>query len=106
MNKVTFIANEANQKFAKDALECQNACNFLAVLNSLKRHIDAIRDSKVRLYGEDSKMPMTGTIIRQHPAIVLMINKLASLVDYENPSAWIDCEQMANGKNVEIEFTE
>ena len=56
---------DAHIAYAKMALECQDACNGLAVINSMSRHLSAIKE---------------GTQMQcQHPATILCLDKLSSL---------------------------
>ena len=67
-----FKATEASIRFAKDAIEVQNACNGIGVWGALARHMQ-------KLHEEDPSCEVC-----RHPATLMFVDKLYSLASYPN----------------------
>lgn len=82
---------------AKDAIQCQDACNMSGVVHSMSRHMTAIREEQ----------PMGTDDLNRHPVVVLFADKIASLANVQNlgNSAFADamdgCRALSEGKSFE-----
>ena len=95
MKTITYVADEATQKFASDAIAVQDAVNFGAVVRSLVRHLDAIERAD-----SDSQM--------KHPAATYFVDKLAEMSGIQGlgsgraSECYDHCKKLANGEDVTI----
>jgi hypothetical protein len=79
------------QQLAQDALDVQDACNLLAVVNGMSRALDNLRELGV--CGTDE--------LRSHPVAALWADKIAHLCDaqYGNVDSKYDkCYELAAQK--------
>lgn len=94
----------ALQLAARDAITCQNACNFSGVEHSFHRASDAVRE----------RMHVSNTFSSEgfatHPIVYLFMSKLISLMgDYfgggtnHYSKALRDCEAIASGDFSSVE---
>ena len=101
---VKIVPDEATQRAADFACQVQDACNGRAILASLLRHLDAIRA------GDDA---VVGDLRNQHPVLIAVIDKLASLARTQNISgdegnrivdAHSACDRLRRGEAVDWEL--
>ena len=99
---ITIEASQITEKAAKMAIECQDACNGRAVLASLLRNLDVMREAREVTGGDESN---------QHPVVIAVLDKLASLARSQSMcfdfgtkrigDAHNACERLASGESVE-----
>lgn len=93
--------DEATKRAADFAVSVQDACNGRAILASLLRHMDEMRAA------DDA---FVGDLRNQHPVLVAVLDKLASLANVQNISgdvgnriidAHVACDRLRQGFDVE-----
>ncbi len=101
---IKITPNEATQRAADFACQIQDACNSRAILASLLRHLDEMRAA------DDA---VVGDLRNQHPVLIAVLDKLASLANVQNISgdegnriidAHVACDRLRSGKDVEWEI--
>jgi hypothetical protein len=77
------------QTAAREALDCQSACNLCGVVNAFARAIPAIMD--------DCRSQGQGTdAVKTHPIAILFASKIESMVgEYGYGKAMDACERLA-----------
>jgi hypothetical protein len=77
MNKtiINIKPNEATKRAAEFACQIQDAVNGRAILASLLRHLDQMREA------DDG---VVGDLRNQHPVLIAVLDKLASLARVQN----------------------
>jgi len=104
---ILYINDEATKQAAKDALNCQDGCNMLAIVNAFHRHMQATKTSKVK--SEHGEHDLDGDSRNQHPAFVLFADKLAQLADVQSigtdryAKSYFACKEILEGKDVTLE---
>lgn len=98
-NKMLTTANgsvEAVQKAAQFAIDIQDACNLMAVINHFQRHLQAMREAGI-----------VGSELNCHPVTVAVASKLASLSRMNIDSRETDCfeqiKKIAAGESVDYQ---
>lgn len=92
---MNYLAGDATQKAAQEALQCQNACNLSGVVHSMSRWMTEIRQEQ----------PMGTDDLNRHPVVVLFADKIAQLAGVQNigsdgyMKAHDGCTALAAGQN-------
>jgi hypothetical protein len=105
MNKtvINIKPDEATQRAAAFACDVQDACNGRAILASLLRHLDQMREA------DDG---VVGDLRNQHPVLIAVLDKLSSLARVQDlsgaegdriMSAHVACERLRRGFDVDWE---
>ena len=106
MNKtiVNIVSNEATQRAAEFAVQVQDAVNSRPIIASLLNHLDAMRAADVSVVGD---------LRNQHPVLIAVLDKLASLARTQNilgeegnrvMDAHAACDRLRRGEPVEWEL--
>ena len=98
---VTIKPDEATRKAAQFAVDVQDACNGRAVIAALVRHLDEMTASERSINGD---------VRNQHPVLIAVLDKMASLAKIQSLSgcegdrimaAHEACQCLAQGEQVE-----
>lgn len=81
--------HENYQKAAKEALDCQNACNLSGVAFSFARSMQSICDYSNR-YGKGTAWK------NEHPIVKLYLEKMAQLNDSKQDISFLHYQQVEN----------
>jgi len=99
--KLTITSDDATRKAAQFAVDVQDACNGRAVLAALVDHLDRMTASDRSIVGD---------VRNQHPVLIAVLDKMASLAHIQNLSglegdrimaAHEACQRLAQGEQVE-----